>query len=424
MANEQNRRIYIHDIGDSLTEEDLKEAFEHFGSVDEASIQRDRETRRSRGFGFVTFSTSAAARDAVNKAELDVKDRNVKIEYAKAKDDRKGGAERVAALTGARSDICYDFLDNDCFRSNCKFSHDIDTGRRGSGRDAPSDRRDRHYDSHHSGHSSFRDGPPRGDIGDSRGGLLRIPGSRDTRYSQYDERMDGYVREGGYRDRVPGGGGFGRESGYRDKDSDRRAGYSERSNSIDSRGGRDRSNSDDERALGYSSKYADQALNGSRADDYRPTSGYQGYSYMDRSESTSGSYRDRGPAGVDSVYAETRAPQYSSSLPRVPLSGSDGWYPDNSYSVASSSSATYRPRYSDQDPLGDQAPLPTSSAYYAPSRSDPSLAPRASAYGSRASAGYTDSYDPGWPASSTMAAPRSSADGHGQPQAYEQQRYY
>lgn len=65
------------------TDETLKQAFEEFGQVLDAIVMRDRETGRSRGFGFVTMSTSEEAAKAIaalNENELD--GRRVRVNLA------------------------------------------------------------------------------------------------------------------------------------------------------------------------------------------------------------------------------------------------------------------------------------------------------------------------------------------------------
>ena len=60
-------KLFVGNLAWSLTEDDLRAAFEAFGAVDEAKIVLDRETNRSRGFGFVTMSDKAAAEAAMEE---------------------------------------------------------------------------------------------------------------------------------------------------------------------------------------------------------------------------------------------------------------------------------------------------------------------------------------------------------------------
>ena len=81
--------IYVSNLSFNVQDEDLREFFTPYGEVTSAKIITDRETNRSRGFGFVEMSDDAAARKAI--AELDqasVDGRTVKVMEAKPKEDR------------------------------------------------------------------------------------------------------------------------------------------------------------------------------------------------------------------------------------------------------------------------------------------------------------------------------------------------
>ena len=81
--------IYVGNISWQLTEEDLTTAFAEYGTVDSAKIITDRETGRSKGFGFVEMSDSGAAEKAIeglNGKELD--GRAMKVNESKPREDR------------------------------------------------------------------------------------------------------------------------------------------------------------------------------------------------------------------------------------------------------------------------------------------------------------------------------------------------
>ena len=68
------KNVYVGNLPFSTDENQLRELFEQFGSVDKANIITDRETGRSRGFGFVEMPDASAADDAIAKlhdSELD-----------------------------------------------------------------------------------------------------------------------------------------------------------------------------------------------------------------------------------------------------------------------------------------------------------------------------------------------------------------
>lgn len=86
--------IYVGNLSYTTRDESLRAAFEQFGQVDSARVIMDRETDRSRGFGFVEMpvaSEGQAAIKAMDNADLD--GRAVKVNEArpKADDDRRGG---------------------------------------------------------------------------------------------------------------------------------------------------------------------------------------------------------------------------------------------------------------------------------------------------------------------------------------------
>jgi RNA recognition motif-containing protein len=58
-------RIFIGNLNWATTEEELEQLFEPYGIVDRAQILTDRETRRSRGFGFVEMPDTTEARAAI-----------------------------------------------------------------------------------------------------------------------------------------------------------------------------------------------------------------------------------------------------------------------------------------------------------------------------------------------------------------------
>jgi RNA recognition motif-containing protein len=83
--------IYVSNLGFNVQDEDLKEFFAPYGEVTSAKIINDRESGKSRGFGFVEMSDEAASKKAI--AELDgatVEGRTIKVTEAKPKEDRGG----------------------------------------------------------------------------------------------------------------------------------------------------------------------------------------------------------------------------------------------------------------------------------------------------------------------------------------------
>lgn len=77
-------RIYVGNMSYSTSSEDLREAFERFGTVESAEVVMERGTNRSRGFGFVEMPVESEARTAIselNGREMD--GRALKVNEAK-----------------------------------------------------------------------------------------------------------------------------------------------------------------------------------------------------------------------------------------------------------------------------------------------------------------------------------------------------
>ena len=84
--------IYVSNLSFNVQDGDLKDFFAPYGEVSSAKIINDRETGRSRGFGFVEMSDDTAAKKAI--AELDgaeIDGRAVKVMEAKPKENKSFG---------------------------------------------------------------------------------------------------------------------------------------------------------------------------------------------------------------------------------------------------------------------------------------------------------------------------------------------
>jgi RNA recognition motif-containing protein len=84
--------IYVSNLSFNVQDEDLREFFTPYGEVTSAKVITDRETGKSRGFGFVEMSDDAAAKKAI--AELnggDVEGRTINVTEARPKEDKPRG---------------------------------------------------------------------------------------------------------------------------------------------------------------------------------------------------------------------------------------------------------------------------------------------------------------------------------------------
>lgn len=87
---DQNK-LFVGSLPWSITSDSLKALFAEFGEVTEAIIINDRETGRSKGFGFVSFSTPEAAQKALELNGKEVEGRTIVVNVAKPREERTGG---------------------------------------------------------------------------------------------------------------------------------------------------------------------------------------------------------------------------------------------------------------------------------------------------------------------------------------------
>jgi cold-inducible RNA-binding protein len=82
-------KIYVGNLSYDTREEQLREAFAPYGTVGEATVITDRETGRSRGFGFVEITDDDAARTAIQSLNGTALDgRTVTVNEARPRTER------------------------------------------------------------------------------------------------------------------------------------------------------------------------------------------------------------------------------------------------------------------------------------------------------------------------------------------------
>jgi len=85
-----SKNLYVGNLPFNTTADDLREAFSPYGTVARAQVISDRETGRSRGFGFVEMEDGAeAAIDALNGKEF--QGRTLTVNEARPREDRPRG---------------------------------------------------------------------------------------------------------------------------------------------------------------------------------------------------------------------------------------------------------------------------------------------------------------------------------------------
>ena len=88
------KKLFVGGLAWGTDDAGLRQAFEAYGSVTEAKVVMDRDTGRSKGFGFVSYTEDAAAEEAkraMNGAELG--GRTIRVDFAidRRADERGGG---------------------------------------------------------------------------------------------------------------------------------------------------------------------------------------------------------------------------------------------------------------------------------------------------------------------------------------------
>lgn len=97
------KKLFVGGLAWATTDDGLRQAFERFGTVSEAKVIMDRETGRSRGFGFVSFADDAHGTTAMQEmdgAQLD--GRTIKVNEAQERAPRPGGGGGRGGFGGGR----------------------------------------------------------------------------------------------------------------------------------------------------------------------------------------------------------------------------------------------------------------------------------------------------------------------------------
>jgi cold-inducible RNA-binding protein len=84
-----NNRLYVGNLPFKTTDDDLSSLFAGFGNVDRASVVTDRDTGRSRGFGFVEMRTAEEAQAAITGLDgKPFEGRNLQVNVARPRERR------------------------------------------------------------------------------------------------------------------------------------------------------------------------------------------------------------------------------------------------------------------------------------------------------------------------------------------------
>ena len=84
--------MYVSNLSFHTSEEDLKDLFSKYGSVDSAKIIMDRETNRSRGFAFVEMPSEEDGNAALNGLNgKEIQGRALSVSVSRQREERSGG---------------------------------------------------------------------------------------------------------------------------------------------------------------------------------------------------------------------------------------------------------------------------------------------------------------------------------------------
>jgi RNA recognition motif-containing protein len=97
------KKLYVGNLAYQVTSGDLEEMFSEFGTVQSAQVIEDRETGRSKGFGFVEMGTDAEAQAAIQALnDQEHNGRRLTVNEAKPREPRPGGGGGYGGGRGGR----------------------------------------------------------------------------------------------------------------------------------------------------------------------------------------------------------------------------------------------------------------------------------------------------------------------------------
>lgn len=97
-----SKKLFVGSLSWDTTDDGLHQAFSRFGEIAEAKVINDRDTGRSRGFGFVTFNDDAAADQAMELDGTELDGRSIRVNEAQEKSRGGGRGGRGGGGGGGR----------------------------------------------------------------------------------------------------------------------------------------------------------------------------------------------------------------------------------------------------------------------------------------------------------------------------------
>jgi RNA recognition motif-containing protein len=97
------KKLYVGNLPFKVTDDDLVQLFSRCGNVESAKVIRDRDSGRSKGFGFVEMASDSEAADAISKFNgQDYEGRPLTVNEAKPQAPREGGGGGFGGGRGGR----------------------------------------------------------------------------------------------------------------------------------------------------------------------------------------------------------------------------------------------------------------------------------------------------------------------------------
>jgi len=88
-------KIYVGNLSYNMTDEEMEKLFTAFGEVTENKVIMDRESGRSKGFGFIEMPNQEEGEEAIKQLDgKEIDGRNIKVNVAKPKENRPPRRER------------------------------------------------------------------------------------------------------------------------------------------------------------------------------------------------------------------------------------------------------------------------------------------------------------------------------------------
>ncbi len=105
-----SKKIYVGNLPYSVTDAILESNFGEFGGVASAKVMMDRDTGRSKGFGFVEMTSAEAAQAAIQALDgRSVEGRSITVNLARPREDSRGasGSGAQGYKASSRADVGY-----------------------------------------------------------------------------------------------------------------------------------------------------------------------------------------------------------------------------------------------------------------------------------------------------------------------------